>query len=163
MPASSGRIRDFGYATTKEDPINRISRGGNEEILALLEQLMGQKGAPRELADLLVAIKAGVGTANIVRTPDIASAQRQANDPFTYGRDATGPTKGFAVGAGPGAAFAITPSGNTLDVGRALNQGSNQAEAGQSVAERDQFMNMFMKLRKRDKSRNRINTILGGL
>ena len=155
--------REYGYATTKENPVNAISSGGNKDIIELLTQLMGQKGAPKGLADILAALKAGYGSANIVKTSNTAQALGQASDPFTYGRDATGPTKGFTVPMGPAGTFAITPSGDTADVGRALNQGAAQPGGQPGIAERDQLMRMIMKMRKKDKSLSQWNNILGGI
>lgn len=128
--------RERGFATTKDNPINPIGRSNDSNgVLEMLKQLMGLKGAPTDkLADLIAAIQGGFGSANIVRTPNVATASAQANNPFTYGRDATGPTKGLVVPAGPAGAFAITPSGNTLDVGRALNQKDSRSGLPEQAA-----------------------------
>lgn len=152
--------REYGYATTAQNPINFTGPGGGD-IIELLKKLLASGQGGKDLEGILAGLQSGFGSVNTHIEAPGANRAPNAAPPI----DRFGQSSEKRIPIGPAGTLVVNPTAGLGTIGQGIMNalGKNQ-DAGQppaSIKERDQLMRMIMQMRKKDKSLSQWNNVLG--
>lgn len=108
--------REYGYATTKENPINVTGTGDNKNILELLQQLLASGKGGKDLEGLLAGLRSGFGNINThIEAPGAGRAPNAA-PPF----DQFGQSTEKRIPIGPAGTLVVNPTLGLGTIGQGI-------------------------------------------